>query len=54
MRAKDGSLVWKNELKGWGLQFISMANAGNEAAASAIQQAAAASAAVSSGSSGGY
>ena len=32
LNAKDGSLVWKNELKGWGYYFVSMANAGNDAA----------------------
>lgn len=41
LQTKDGSMVWKNELKGWGLQFISMANAGNEAAAASIAKAAA-------------
>jgi len=41
LSSKDGSLTWKNELKGWGYQFISMANTNNEAAASAIESAAA-------------
>ncbi len=35
LNCKDGSLVWKNELKGWGYHFVSMANAGNEATAAA-------------------
>jgi glucose dehydrogenase len=34
--AKDGALVWKNDLKGWGYNFVSMANVGSEAAASAV------------------
>jgi outer membrane protein assembly factor BamB len=41
LRTKDGSLVWKNELKGWGYSFVSMANAGSEAAAASASQAAA-------------
>jgi len=42
LSAKDGSLVWKNELKGWGYGFVSIANAGmNAAEANAIQSAAA-------------
>lgn len=40
--AKDGSFIWKNELKGWGYQFISMANASNEAAIASSASAAAA------------
>ncbi|HMR82894.1 MAG TPA: PQQ-binding-like beta-propeller repeat protein [Niabella sp.] len=28
LSAKDGSLIWKNELKGWGYAFVSIANAG--------------------------
>jgi outer membrane protein assembly factor BamB len=32
---KDGSLIWKNELKGWGYNFVSMANVSDEAAAAA-------------------
>ena len=40
LSTKDGSLIWKNELKGWGFQFVSMANVANEAAtAVAISQA---------------
>lgn len=27
LSAKDGSLIWKNELKGWGYAFVSIANA---------------------------
>lgn len=29
LSAADGSLIWKNELKGWGYSFVSMAGAGN-------------------------
>lgn len=32
LNAKDGSLLWKNELKGWGYQFVALANMGNEGA----------------------
>jgi hypothetical protein len=47
LSAKDGALIWKNELKGWGYNFVSMANAGNEAAgAASAAQAAASTAAV--------
>jgi outer membrane protein assembly factor BamB len=47
LSTKDGSLIWTNELKGWGYQFISMANVNNEGAgAEAERTAAAASAAV--------
>ena len=35
LSAKDGSLVWVNELKGWGYNFVSIANAGSEAAGAA-------------------
>lgn len=35
LNTKDGSLIWKNELKGWGYGFVSLANAGNEAASAA-------------------
>jgi outer membrane protein assembly factor BamB len=45
LNAKDGSLVWMNELKGWGYQFVSIAN--TEAASNmgvAQQQAASAAA----------
>ncbi len=39
--AKDGALIWKNELKGWGYGFVSMANANADTgAASAYGQAA--------------
>lgn len=41
LSTKDGSLLWKNELKGWGYGFVSIANAGMNAEASAIQGAAA-------------
>ena len=40
LSTRDGSLIWKNELKGWGYQFVSMANAGNEAAGAASMKAA--------------
>lgn len=33
LSARDGSLIWKNELKGWGYSFISIANANTGAAA---------------------
>lgn len=45
---KDGALIWKNELKGWGYNFVSMANVGEEAAAAAAKLAAQTSAAVNS------
>lgn len=50
LRVNDGSLVWKNELKGWGYQFVSMSGADNEEAAATTQQrqAAAASGAAAS------
>lgn len=32
LNAKDGSLLWKNELKGWGYQFVALANMGSEGA----------------------
>ena len=38
---KDGSLLWKNELKGWGYNFVSMANINNDAVDAAIKAAAA-------------
>lgn len=43
LHTNDGSLIWKNELKGWGYHFLAMANVGNEAAitASMTHQAAA-------------
>ena len=43
---KDGSLLWKNELKGWGYNFVSMANINNDAADAAIKAAAGAAVAV--------
>ncbi len=47
LSAKDGAFIWKNELKGWGYNFVSIANAGTEAAAGAAAvQAAAGNAAV--------
>jgi outer membrane protein assembly factor BamB len=42
LSTKDGSLIWKNELKGWGYSFVSMSNAGADAASAAAMQAAAA------------
>ena len=42
LRTKDGSLVWKNELKGWGYQFISLANVNNESGAASMAASAAA------------
>lgn len=48
LNAKDGSLVWKNELKGWGYHFVSMANVNNESNAASIQATAAAASAVTS------
>ncbi len=44
LSTKDGSLIWKNELKGWGYQFVSLANVNSDAAAAAIQAAATAAA----------
>lgn len=38
--AKDGSLVWKNELKGWGYSLVSMANVNNETIMAAANAAA--------------
>lgn len=35
LSTKDGSLIWKNELKGWGYGFVSMANVGIESAVQA-------------------
>lgn len=32
---KDGALIWKNELKGWGFEFVSIANVNNDAASAA-------------------
>jgi len=45
LSAKDGALKWKNELKGWGYHFVSMANVGNEANAASIAASAAAASA---------
>lgn len=42
LSTKDGSLKWKNELKGWGYYFVSMANVGNEANVASINATAAA------------
>ncbi len=39
---KDGALIWKNELKGWGYQFVNMANVNNNAASAAAISATAA------------
>lgn len=46
LNAQDGSLLWKNELKGWGYQFVSMANAGSNDIATAASASAAATAAI--------
>lgn len=35
LSVKDGSLLWKNGLKGWGYEFVSIANQNSEAAAAA-------------------
>jgi len=40
LNAKDGSLLWKNELKGWGYQFVALANMGNEGAVASSARAA--------------
>ena len=45
LAAKDGAFIWKNELKGWGYNFISIANAESNAASAASASAAAAQAA---------
>jgi glucose dehydrogenase len=46
LSAKDGALIWKNELKGWGYYFVSMANVNNEAAGAAAKASAEATVAV--------
>ena len=46
LSAKDGSFHWKNELKGWGYSFISIANANTGAAAQDQANAAAMTAAI--------
>lgn len=46
LSAKDGSFRWKNELKGWGYSFISIANANTGAAAQDQANAAAMTAAI--------
>ncbi len=44
LSTKDGSLLWKNELKGWGYNFVAIANQGSDgAAATSAAQASAAS-----------
>lgn len=43
LSAKDGSLIWKNELKGWGYNFVSIANQASGDIASNQSQANAAS-----------
>lgn len=43
LSAKDGSLIWKNELKGWGYNFVSIAGADAAGAEIAAQSAATAS-----------
>lgn len=47
LNAQDGALLWKNELKGWGYQFVSMANAGSNDITSAASASAATAAASS-------
>lgn len=42
LSTKDGSLIWKNELKGWGYNFVSLANAGNDSTIAAVNAATAA------------
>ena len=37
LSTKDGSLIWKNELKGWGYSFVNMANVNNDVASAAAQ-----------------
>lgn len=37
LSTKDGALIWKNELKGWGYQFVSLANTTDNASIAAIQ-----------------
>jgi len=37
LSTKDGSLIWKNELKGWGFNFVSIANVNNDASGAAMQ-----------------
>jgi outer membrane protein assembly factor BamB len=37
LSTKDGAFIWKNELKGWGYQFVSIANATDNASIAAIQ-----------------
>jgi outer membrane protein assembly factor BamB len=44
LNTKDGALIWKNELKGWGYNFVSMANVNSQAAGTASIQATAAAA----------
>lgn len=50
LNAKDGSLLWKNELKGWGYHFVSLANAGGDGAMAAQQSAATAAAVIAANS----
>jgi outer membrane protein assembly factor BamB len=42
LSTKDGSLIWKNVLKGWGYQFVHIAGADNSANIAAANVAAAA------------
>lgn len=51
LNALDGSLVWKNELKGWGYYFVSMAGASSTAASSSLAASSAATASVIASSS---
>ena len=45
LAAKDGAFIWKNELKGWGYNFVSIANAESNTASAASAGAAAQAAA---------
>lgn len=47
LSAKDGAFIWKNELKGWGYNFISMANTGIDAAGAATAATASSAAIIS-------
>ncbi|MGC4102089.1 outer membrane protein assembly factor BamB family protein [Ferruginibacter sp.] len=49
LSAKDGALLWKNELKGWGYGFVSMANVNADGAAAQVALDAAANSAAAAG-----
>ncbi|HOZ85632.1 MAG TPA: PQQ-binding-like beta-propeller repeat protein [Niabella sp.] len=40
LNAKDGALLWKNELKGWGYNFVSIANSSSIEASQELANAA--------------